>query len=268
MRIYRNFLVSINQHFYLPYPLPDLLAFLTFLHRKGLACSTIRTYLSALSYYNKLKGGIDATKFFAVQQLLTGLGNLASPQRKRLPLYPSHIKTLISALYSSAYPSYSIALFAAMLSLGFALALRIGEMTKSRHNLALEDISLHDSYCVVSFTSYKHSKASYPMVHVIKSSSLDICPIPFLRHYLTLRGTSPGPFFLLHMAAVPRKTFSDVFKHLISLSGFKGYFSPHSLRIGAATNWSHSGLSDSQIRQRGRWRSDAFKSYIRGVITH
>ncbi len=40
-------------------------------------------------------------------------------------------------------------------------------------------------------------------------------------------------------------------------------FSSHSLRIGAATAASAAGLSDHAIQKLGRWRSNAFKGYIR-----
>ena len=268
LKTYKIFLVSMSRTWHCPYPVTDLLAFITHLHQKGLASATIKSYLSALSYFNKLYGGNDTTKAFAIQQLLVGISNIPSHSVRRLPLFPSDLQTLISALSVSDCSPYKCALFAAMLSIGFALALRIGEMTNSCHNLIFKDISCSNSTLVVTFSSYKHCKPSYPMVHVLKRSSDPVCPIPFLLHYLKLRGDSPGPLFLFKKAAVSRKFFSDVFKHLISVAGLKGFYSPHSLRIGAASWWAHKGASDSQIRQRGRWNSDAFKQYIRGTIVH
>ena len=37
----------------------------------------------------------------------------------------------------------------------------------------------------------------------------------------------------------------------------------HSFRIGAATYAAEQGVSDDKIRHSGRWKSDAFKKYIR-----
>ena len=37
----------------------------------------------------------------------------------------------------------------------------------------------------------------------------------------------------------------------------------HSFRIGAASFAADAGMSDSQIRALGRWKSDAFHKYIR-----
>ena len=46
------------------------------------------------------------------------------------------------------------------------------------------------------------------------------------------------------------------------------FYSPHSLRIGAATHWFAKNLSEHRIRQLGRWSSNAFSSYIREVVDH
>ena len=45
-------------------------------------------------------------------------------------------------------------------------------------------------------------------------------------------------------------------------------FSSHSFRIGAATSWAQQGVSDIQMRQLGRWKSNALNKYIRDSIDH
>jgi len=39
-------------------------------------------------------------------------------------------------------------------------------------------------------------------------------------------------------------------------------YKSHSFRIGAATNAAIKGVSVDKIKTAGRWKSDAFKSYI------
>ena len=45
----------------------------------------------------------------------------------------------------------------------------------------------------------------------------------------------------------------------LDTSRYKG----HSFRIGATSHAADKGFSDAQIRTLGRWKSDAFKLYIR-----
>jgi len=40
-------------------------------------------------------------------------------------------------------------------------------------------------------------------------------------------------------------------------------FSSHSFRIGAATSLAMEGVPESRIMQLGRWKSNAYKGYIR-----
>jgi len=40
-------------------------------------------------------------------------------------------------------------------------------------------------------------------------------------------------------------------------------FKTHSFRIGAASSYSEKGVSEQDIKRLGRWKSDAFKGYIR-----
>ena len=40
-------------------------------------------------------------------------------------------------------------------------------------------------------------------------------------------------------------------------------YKSHSFRIGAASLAAENGMSDAQIRGLGRWKSDAFKLYLR-----
>ena len=45
-------------------------------------------------------------------------------------------------------------------------------------------------------------------------------------------------------------------------------FSSHSFRIGAASSWEAQGLSYLQMKQRGRWNSDAGLKYMRSDVNH
>ena len=63
---------------------------------------------------------------------------------------------------------------------------------------------------------------------------------------------------------VQRKVFSEILSAVLNHCGldptkYKG----HSFRIDAATFAAESGFLDAQTRVMGRWKSDAFRKYIR-----
>ena len=268
LKSYKHFLSISNIDFTLPYPITNLLSFITYQHENGLAYSTLKANLSALSYFCKINNVKDSTKAYVLGQLLKGIKIYSPSLSKRCPLLPSHIKILLRNIPKLNLPYYSRILFNAMITLAFALALRIGEMTLSKHNLLFQNIILTHSSLFVSFHSFKHSVCGTTSDHIIHEQPSSICPVKHMRKYLALRGAFAGPLFISRNSAISRKQFSDFFRAAITVSKIKGFFTPHSFRIGAASWWSHQGLSDSQIRKKGRWQSDAFKTYLRGTITH
>ena len=99
--------------------------------------------------------------------------------------------------------------------------------------------------------------------------------LPFVRflnlqRYINMRSFSPGPIFTnLANTPITRAEFNAQLKIALQFCSFDPkYFKSHSFRIGAATTAAMQGLSDSQICQLGRWKSDAFKRYIRCSERH
>lgn len=80
-----------------------------------------------------------------------------------------------------------------------------------------------------------------------------------------MRGYTEGPLFqTMDGLAVSRTVFTTHLAAVFIQCGldptkYKG----HSFRIGASSYAAERGFSDTQIRLMGRWKSDAFKKYIR-----
>ena len=61
-----------------------------------------------------------------------------------------------------------------------------------------------------------------------------------------------------------REAFAGRLSKAINLCGLdSSRYKGHSFRIGAALYAAMQGMSDSQIRILGRWKSNAFHKYIR-----
>jgi hypothetical protein len=154
--------------------------------------------------------------------------------------------------------------FKAKCALAFHMLLRVGELTES-HNLQLCHVSTTPSGVDIIFAQFKHS-AGIPSRHTIRPSSVSTyCPVRLLTDYLGQRGSLPGPLFCSRSgAAVTRKDFLAAVRSALSLLGVdSNRFNTHSFRIGGASHLAMSEASDEQIRQLGRWSSNAFRAYIR-----
>ena len=98
-----------------------------------------------------------------------------------------------------------------------------------------------------------------------KQPNLEISPDVLTRFYLAVRPPIIGPFFIhLNGKSLTRYQFASVLKKTLRLIGIdSSRFSSYSVRIGCATSLSIEGVLDSTIMHLGRWKSNAYKSYIR-----
>ena len=260
------FLQSLNMSM----PLTPVMAalFVTFLHTRRYAYSTIVTYSSAVAFFHKLHSFPDPTQHFLVQKSLLGIRKISKRIDARLPITIDILGSLSSSLDHLSMHMYDKILLRAMFSLAFFAFMRVGEFTVSQapqHTLQLADVKLAPATIHVTFRSFKHSRSPVSIQIVPFESNPYICPVRSLSSYLRQRGASPGPLFI-DIAGTPitrakfTKSLGTVFKFLsLDTSRYKG----HSFRIGAATYAMSKGCSDCQIRTMGRWSSNAFMAYIR-----
>ena len=163
----------------------------------------------------------------------------------------------------------------AMCAIAFFAALRIGEITiasgKSPQNLIkFNQITIlrnaSGSYMGIKLTLrfFKHSNPAQPVVLFIRTDK-PICPISILVKYQELRGAAAGPLFCWpNNSPITRKFFTGVLNAALTFCGLDVFsYKSHTFRIRAASHATAKGLSDAQIRELGRWKSNAFLRYIR-----
>ena len=261
---FQNFLLAFDVTPVFPVPSSIMLMFIAHLHQKGYSASTIASQASAIGFVHKLHCVSDPYEAFVVKKALLAVRKGQQPKSQRLPITLEVLKKLVLALPEVISNVYRRCLFKAMFLIAFHGFLRVGEMTKSVHNLQRHQICLTKERITIHFQSFKHSDGAAETRHILQIPSSPFCPCSALRAFLLVRGEQPGPLFISEGNPLSRQEFVLILKRTLDFAGFQpDKYNSHSFRIGAATSYAHNGASDAQIRSLGRWKSDAFKLYIR-----
>ena len=250
-----------------------LTGFIAYCYAKGLKYSTICSRVSALNYINKLQGGNPIGQSLLVKRILIGYKKRSSQSDKRRPITVQILKRLIKALPRLLHSNYNVHLFCAMFSLSFFALLRVGEIaisTAASHTLRRSDVKVKtrkDGSPVCLSISLNHFKHSITPFHLIlkPAKQIAICPVRAIHKFLTIRPRKKGPLFV-NKRGVPVSTrrFGQLLAKSLEKIGLDPkVYTSHSFRIGGATLAHSNQLSDAQIRSLGRWRSNAFHTYLR-----
>ena len=203
----------------------------------------------------------------------------ASNSRPRLPITPETLRKIKAAWEQEGvnhgrimlWAAFTLCLFAFMCS-GEICCAGGGSFNQTR-DLTPQDVTVD---CITNpqmlRVHLKHSKTD-PFregtdIFVARTND-ELCPVTALLTRLVERGKKEGPLFQFHSgASLTHGTFVACFRKALVLAHIdpKG-FSGHSFRIRATTTAAKRGLSDSNIKQLGRWKSSAYQRYIRPTTT-
>lgn len=190
----------------------------------------------------------------------------------RLPITPI-ILHQIKQLWSPKRSDPDTVMLWAVCTTAFFGFFRLGELTvpsatafdPSTHltlkDIALdkrEDPSLVQIHLKVSKTDQERKGVS---IFIGKTGDA-ICPVAAITAYLAIRGHAHGPLFQFKDNS-PDWFIQHIRTALSSLGYDPAIYAGHSFRIGAATTVAECGIEDSTIKALGRWKSDAFQSYVK-----
>ena len=261
-----------------------LALFIAFLAEQKYAASTVASYISALSYPHRLASLLDPTKSEMIQLALRGYSKLNPSADSRLPITLPILEDIILAREHTKSSLYSRKLIQAMYAIAFFAALRVGEITSRAHQPRQNIIAIIQlvflktregtvSAIKLTLRNYKHSDTSNP-VDIFIYQEKPVCPVSLLLEFLCLRGQSPGPLFCwpADCSPISRSCFVAALTEDLQFCNLNvAQYKTHSFRIGAASWAAAKGMSDTQIRAFGRWKSNAFLRYIRpsslGIIS-
>lgn len=206
--------------------------------------------------------------------MLEGLRRTKGAKDQRLPITAEILTKIINKLSSICSSLYETRLFTAAYTLAYHGFLRVGELVYTKQGqthqiLSLDNVQiLKDGNFQFIRLHLQHSKCD----QVGKGTTIDICqtdsqicPVKHLRSYLALRPNLIGPLFChFDGSGLSRYQFCSVLTKTLKVLGIdsSGYKS-HSFRIGAASDCAAKNLSEHEIMKKGRWKSAAYKSYIR-----
>lgn len=170
--------------------------------------------------------------------------------------------------------SFDDLLFNTIMAMGFNGLHRIGELVEP------DKLSLKDDRKLIKRWSLKIDEENYYVTYDLPSSKTDThfsgvpvmiperpgiknCPYRTIVKYAAIRDSAfpTNPFLLLRSNGyIPTRSW--FMKRLQQVFGDTR--SGHSLRAGGATAYARSGVRMEVIQRMGRWKSDAFESYIHG----
>ena len=206
--------------------------------------------------------------------LLQGIKRTSAPSKSvpRKPITTSTLRSLKSSLKSADIPHSHYLLYWAAFSLAFYGFLRVGEYTAptrfstNARTLLARHLLLAADSLTISLPSSKTSQFAPPAPIHIGATSSSMCPVQAMRRFLrSRRAPLSAPLFVFPDGSfLSSRLVSTTLKWALLQAGEDPTaYSSHSLRIGAATTAAAAGLPDHLIQKLGRWRSGAYKSYIR-----
>jgi len=170
-----------------------------------------------------------------------------------------------------------------MFLIAFSSFFRVGEIaarTKGSVHSILQFSQLqflpnaHESgMAKITISELKHNTSNRPFEIIIqREDSQPFCPLNALIQYCMVRGSGSGngPLFGFPDASpVTVGQFNTELHRCLIFCGLNvAHYKSHSLRIGAASHTAEMGFTDAQITTLGRWKSDAFRLYIRNDSLH
>ena len=192
-----------------------------------------------------------------------------------------NIHQLVRSLVFTNSSAWQRSLFGTMFLVAFYGLFRLGELvTKSTH-LGSSVVQYHSLTCLtcnanglphtakISISEYKHNPSKRPFhILIAREDSPSLCPVTALLEYTRPRGDRPDPLFCnADFSSVSFHQFNTELQRCLIYCGLDiRRFKSHSFRIGGACHAADKGFSDAQIRALGRWKSDAFKVYLRSEI--
>ena len=255
-----------------PAPKDHVILFIAYCFECGYAPSSITTYIAGLSFKHKLNEWYDPMEMFMIKKLLEGCKRSRVRHDIRSPVTPNMLRAICDRLPHVCYDSYEVLMFRSVYLLAYYGLMRVSELVNtsklqiSRH-IQLGDLTFgSDGVMIVTIRESKTCQRGQP-VHLKIPCIIDaeVCPVCMLRKYVDMRSKQPGSLFVhANNKPLTRSQFAGVLAKTLQQTPYRSeHVRTHSFRIGRASELASKGVDIEVIKKMGRWKSDAYKTYIR-----
>ena len=265
-----HFRLQMQYHLVSPIPIWQIVEYIAFMSQHDYAFQTVNGHIVALSYYNKINGFIDNTQTFLVKQMLKGLNKTQNRKDHRMPITITLLEKILPNLSHICTSYYEATLFRVAYSISFCALLRVSEIAFSNidhinHVLTFQNVKVYPTYVNIFIQKSKTDQSGKGVNITIHFTEKIQFFKTALQSYLSIRPQFGGTF-LCHFNGSPVTAyqFNAILKKVLEFSGIQNkFYKSHSFRIGGATYLFGEGKSEDEIKSLGRWKSNAYKSYIR-----
>ena len=256
--------------------------------------STIKTYASAIKFILKTDG-YEWNDGLVLLNTLTKSCKLKNDKLKvRLPIQKGLLELILFRIqrkYGGTQPYLEAMYISIFLVLYYGL-LRVGEVADSIHSIKAINVHeerIHKRLLLLLYTSKTHGRGSPPQkINILGNKTIEItdaiegrsrytikskdlgkfCPVEWTRRYIHLRGAisddSENFYILSDKTPIPPCLLRNLLRETINSLGLEGeLYDTHSFRIGRATDLFKAGVDIEDIKQLGRWKSDAVYRYLK-----
>lgn len=275
---FENFCAKVLNQSSLPASEQSVASYVAHLHHEcALQANTIRANLSAINFVHSIHSyHPPAVNSFLVDKLLKAYAKDMPDSDDRLPITLPVLLAILEKIPVYTKLPRERALLSALFDLMYFGLLRVSEVAKTDgptdHNLSITQISITSSKqpeLLINFKSFKSSKSKSTPAK-ISSIAPAHCPVKLFTKYLITRGkfsNTSKVFCHLDSSPLTRSYISKSLNAILDLTIYSQVrYNTHSFRIGRATDLASQGASDQQIMMAGRWKSMAFKKYIRPTV--
>ena len=248
----------------------------------GIHSSTLKTYITAIKQTLLTDGYAWNDDALYLHTLTSVTGACKKNNDKSYSKFPikRNLMELILCEIERMYSKqpYLDTLYKTIILFSYYGLLRIGEVTMGSHVVKAKDVHVgtnKDKIKLVLYSSKTHGKRNKPQS--IRMDALDesdnqkllkFCPFEITREYSNIRNgyiQDDEQFFVFsdHSPVKPCHVRKVLKRALKNLNLNPAHYGTHSFRTGRATDLMKLGYQIEEIKQLGRWKSNAVYRYLR-----